>query len=188
MRCSKGLFWNMCTLTVLQSYSPIKKKIHHTESMNIVSLRCVVWYVSAGFLFVEKSFDKLARNMVFLLSGFYCDWSGDQTGKNIFHMWSRWRAYLRSVSSGDFSGFQSERICFHTECRNMVSLLYEFSCELSKYVTGRRISYTYSIIKVSSRNPPQKFELQICKCHQTINVFTALWNQRNANYLVLAKM
>ena len=24
------------------------------------------------------------------------------------------------------------------------------------------------------RDPPQKFELQMCKCHQTINVFTAL--------------
>ena len=29
------------------------------------------------------------------------------------------------------------------------------------------------------RDPPRKFELQMCECHKTINIFTALWNQRN---------
>ena len=37
-------------------------------------------------------------------------------------------------------------------------------------------------------DPPQKFELQMCECHQTINVFIALLNQRNAKYEVFAKM
>ena len=31
------------------------------------------------------------------------------------------------------------------------------------------------------KDPPQKFELQMCECHQTIIVYTALLNQRNAN-------
>ena len=37
-------------------------------------------------------------------------------------------------------------------------------------------------------DPPQKFELQMCECHQTINVFTAFRNQRNAKYSVFTKM
>ena len=37
-------------------------------------------------------------------------------------------------------------------------------------------------------DPPQKFKLQMCECHQTINVFTAFRNQRNAKYSVFTRM
>ena len=60
-------------------------------------------------------------------------------------------------------------------CRSEIQGRQNVGSQILKTIKGER--------KGELKDPPQKFELQMCECHQTINVFTALWNQRNANYL-----